>query len=106
MIRESNISTAGTTGTVAMVVMRHNRSAWLPPDVMRDLIAAVGNTRRNLPRTTILLGAHAHSIETDGARREDPYQISSNMVRWSSYGRSHQLALYDPDGTNIDVTMV
>ena len=88
-----------------MVVMRHNRNAGLTPDVMRDLIAAAGNIRRNLPRKTILLGAHAHSIETDGARREDPYQIPSNMARWSSYGRSHQLALCDHDGTNIDVTM-
>ena len=106
MIRESDISNEGTVGTVAVVVMRHNRSAWLPPDMVRDLVAAARNVRRNLPRVAVLLGAHAHSADADRSLREDPYQVSSNMVRWSSYTRSHQLALYDSDGTNIEVTMV
>jgi hypothetical protein len=106
MIGESDISTGQPARTVGVIIMRHDRSAWLPPDVMRDLTATVRNVQRNLPRVTILLGAHAHSADADGSLREDPYQVSNNMVRWSSYTKSHQLALYDPDGTNIDITMV
>jgi hypothetical protein len=40
MFRESNISAEGPTGTVAVIIMRHNGSAGLPPDVMLELITA------------------------------------------------------------------